>query len=101
MTCQDCKHFTDNILGELHRCDYEHEHIALMHVKDDAEICDHFECRYTCSECVHIKPDEDEDRYHCEKCIYGDTYVALDCPANRWCRDKFEPKDDSWESVSK
>ncbi|MBR4406088.1 MAG: hypothetical protein IKT30_06915 [Bacteroidaceae bacterium] len=72
-----------------------------MHVKDDAEICDHFECRYTCSECVHIKPDEDEDRYHCEKCIYGDTYVALDCPANRWCRDKFEPKDDSWESVSK
>lgn len=55
----------------------------------------------TCQDCIHIQPDEDKGRYHCEECIYGDTYVSLDCPINRWCDNKFEPKEDSWESVSK
>jgi hypothetical protein len=55
----------------------------------------------TCQDCIHIQADEDKGRYHCEECIYGDTYVSLDCPINRWCDNKFEPKEDSWESVSK
>ena len=55
----------------------------------------------TCQDCIHIQTDEDKGRYHCEECIYGDTYVSLDCPINRWCEDRFEPKEDSWESVSK
>ena len=65
----------------------------------------------TCQDCIHIHTDEDKGRYHCEECIYGDTYVSLDCPINRWCDNKFEPTHesvgnaldalDSWESVSK
>ena len=55
----------------------------------------------TCQDCIHIQTDEDKGRYHCEECIYGDTYVSLDCPINRWCDNKFEPKEDSWESISK
>jgi len=55
----------------------------------------------TCQDCIHIQTDEDKGRCHCEECIYGDTYVSLDCPINRWCDNKFEPKEDSWESVSK
>lgn len=37
----------------------------------------------------------------CDMACSERIIVNEDCPINKWCDDKFEPKEDSWESVSK
>ena len=90
MTCQDCIHFTNNTIGELHRCDYEHEHIALMHVKGDKEICDHFD---------NNDGSYHDGAWHCHRCGKIVEVAGLCYECEKWLSDN--PIDESWDEVSK
>ena len=76
MTCQDCKHF------------YNREPKP-WRTNNDIGFCDHGN--------ITVMPQGLKDTVY-----VGDKIeVHKDCPINKWCDNKFEPKDDSWESVSK
>ena len=61
----------------------------------------------TCQDCKHFYNREqkpwrtDKDLCYCDHSREGKIEVNRNCPVNKWCDNKFEPKEDSWESVSK
>lgn len=65
----------------------------------------------TCKDCKHFyerepKPWRDIfDLGYCDHTRfshrYGSLEINMECPVNYWCDKQFEPKEDSWESVSK
>lgn len=61
----------------------------------------------TCQDCVHFTEREHKswhtftDLGYCDKAMNERIEVKMECPVNHWCDNKFEPKNDSWESVSK
>lgn len=63
--------------------------------------------RMTCQDCKHFYNREPKpwrtntDLGYCDHSREGKIEVNRNCPVNKWCDNKFEPKDDSWESISK
>lgn len=61
----------------------------------------------TCQDCIHYTERSKSDWYtfndigFCDMACSERIIVNEDCPVNKWCDNKFEPKEDSWESVSK
>jgi hypothetical protein len=61
----------------------------------------------TCKDCIHFyerepKPWRDiVDLGYCDHSRAGKIAINKYCPVNKWCDNKFEPKENSWESVSK
>lgn len=73
---------------------------------------DNYVCHYggddmTCKDCKHYieRPQADwytfNDIGFCDMACRERIIVNEDCPVNKWCDNKFEPKENSWESVSK
>lgn len=61
----------------------------------------------TCQDCKHYIDRSKLEWYSfmdigfCDKAAKERIIVEQNCPINKWCNNKFEPKEDSWESVSK
>lgn len=104
MTCQDCIHYTDEIINDkYHLCDAYlsiggSDRQDAWCVPSDQNACKLFVNRKSaCDDCIYTYPDCPDGEYDKE----DDEVLDLTQCSIKWCAYQTTKVDESWESVSK